>query len=388
MLYTSDYMEENILAKLTDLERNKAKISFNPLKMTEELLALIGEREARILRLRYGFNSQKTATLDAIGKSLNLTRERVRQIENQAIKNIIKNKKYEEIVAPFNRLIFDLVIESGGLISEMYLINKLKEIINDQQDFVEYIKFLLANFLTGLEKIEHNEFEQGWKSLDLTFDLVLEMILTLENILIEKNAVMPEDELIESFKKSNYYQEKIDKINELLQKSNNSLNYIINSYLHASKKFSITPFKQWGLSKWEHVNPKRINGKIYLVMLHHQKPLHFTDIADIINKNWSESRQVKTATVHNELIFDQRFVLVGRGVYGLKDWGYTSGNVREVIKNILQEKGPLTEEEIVKITTDKKMVKPATIKLALKDENNFEKNNEGRYIVKQIKKDD
>lgn len=376
-------MEGNILNKITDIERNKAKISFNAQKMTDELLALIGEREAKILRLRYGFEGQKSLTLDAIGKRFNLTRERVRQIENQAIKNIVKNKKYEEIVAPFNRLILDLVIEYGGVISEVFLINKLKDIVNDHQEAVVYIQFLLANFLSGLEKVAHSEFEYGWKSLDATFDLVLEIILTLENILTEKNTVMPETELLEHFTKTNYYKEKIDKINELLQKSNNSLNYVINSYLHASKKFTTTPFNQWGLAKWEHVNPKRINGKIYLVMLHHQKPLHFTDIAEIINKNWADHRSVKTATVHNELIFDQRFVLVGRGVYGLKEWGYTSGNVREVLKNILQEKGALSEEEIIKIMSDKKMVKPATIKLALKDENSFEKK-DGKYIIKQI----
>lgn len=375
-------MEGNILNKITDIERNKAKISFNPQEMANELLALIGEREAEILRLRYGFDGQKYLTLDAIGKKFNLTRERVRQIENQAIKNINKNKKYEEIVSPFNRLIMNLVVEYGGVISEVFLINKLKEIISETSESVVYIQFLLANFLTSLEKIAHSEFEHGWKSLDATFDLVLEIILTLENILAEKKSVIPEKELLEHFKSSTYYQQKLEQINELLQKSNNSLSYIINSYLHASKKFTVTPFNQWGLSNWEQTNPKRINGKIYLVMLHHQKPLHFTEIAEIINKNWVDHRSVKTATVHNELIFDQRFVLVGRGVYGLKEWGYTSGNVREVLKNILTEKGPLSEEEIIKIMSDKKMVKPATIKLALKDENSFEKK-DGKYVIKQ-----
>lgn len=381
MLYTSIIMDTNILDKLNDMAKNKAKINFNPEQIVKGLLALISQREAKILTLRYGFESEKGMTLDAIGKLFNLTRERVRQLENQAVKNITKSNKYEEIVSPFSRLIIDLVSEHGGVVSEEFLITRLKELSANDKQTIAHIKFLLANFLFGLEKVEHSDFKPGWKSLDITFDLVMEIILTLEKILIDNQKIMPEEELIEHFKKTSYYQEKMNQVNELLQKSNSNLNYILNAYLHASKKFSATPFKQWGLSSWEHASPKRINGKIYLVMLHQQKPLHFTEIADIINGHWPEGRQVKTATVHNELIFDSRFVLVGRGVYGLKEWGYTEGNVKKVVAEVIKEKGALTEAEIIKIVSEKKMVKPATIKLALKDLNIFDKK-DNKYSVK------
>lgn len=376
-------MSNQILDKINNITENQAKNSFLPKELTNALLALTNEREGKILSLRYGFNNQPSKTLAAIGKIYNLTRERVRQIENQAIKNILKHNQYETIITPFKNLMVSLVAEHGGLMSENYLINRLKDLTAGQKETVPHIQFLLANFLSGLEKVSHQEFEPSWRSLDLTFDLVLEMILNLEKILSEKKQVLSEEEFIKHFKQSNFYQEKLEKINELLQKSNNNLSKIINSYLQASKKFTTTPLKQWGLAHWDEVNPKRINAKIYLVLLHHQKPLHFTELADIINRHWQDARQIKTATVHNELIFDDRFVLVGRGIYGLKDWGYLAGNVKDVVAEILKS-GALTEQEIIEKVQTKKMVKPATIKLILKDKNRFEKNQEGKYQLKEI----
>ena len=44
-----------------------------------------GEREARILELRFGFDGNEPWTLDAIGEELGLTRERVRQLERDAL---------------------------------------------------------------------------------------------------------------------------------------------------------------------------------------------------------------------------------------------------------------------------------------------------------------
>jgi len=376
-------MENQISDKTININLNQPKEVFLPKDLTDKLLALIGEREAKILSLRYGFDNGKEKTLATIGKIFSLTRERVRQIENQAIKNIIKNPSYEIVIAPFRNLMVSLVTIHGGLMSESYLINRLKELSSGQKESAPYIQFLLANFLSGLERVSHEEFEPSWRSLDLTFDLVLEIILNLEKILLEKKHVLSEGELLTHFKRSNFYQEKLEKINELLQKSNSDLSKVINSYLHASKKFIVSPLKQWGLSHWEEMRPRRINSKIYLVMLHHKKPLHFTELAEIINRHWYDGRQVKAATVHNELIFDDRFVLVGRGIYGLKQWGYFSGNVKDAVLEVLKL-GPMSGDEIIEKVKSKKQVKPATIKLILKDKNIFEKNKEGKYFVKSV----
>jgi RNA polymerase primary sigma factor len=53
-----------------------------------ELLDAIGEREATILRLRYGLDGHEPMTLQEIGKEVGLTRERVRQIEITTLKTL------------------------------------------------------------------------------------------------------------------------------------------------------------------------------------------------------------------------------------------------------------------------------------------------------------
>jgi RNA polymerase primary sigma factor len=53
-----------------------------------ELLKLIDEREATILRLRYGFGDAEPMTLKEIGEVVGLTRERVRQIEGEALRKL------------------------------------------------------------------------------------------------------------------------------------------------------------------------------------------------------------------------------------------------------------------------------------------------------------
>jgi DNA-directed RNA polymerase delta subunit len=77
----------------------------------------------------------------------------------------------------------------------------------------------------------------------------------------------------------------------------------------------------------------------YLAVKKHGSPLHFREVAQLIEKMFH--RKAHIATTHNELIKDSRFVLVGRGMYALKEWGYTSGVVRDVIREVLREKGPM-----------------------------------------------
>ncbi|MDQ5927659.1 MAG: hypothetical protein QG633_97, partial [Patescibacteria group bacterium] len=84
-------------------------------------------------------------------------------------------------------------------------------------------------------------------------------------------------------------------------------------------------------------------------------------------------------TTHNELIKDGRFVLVGRGLYALTDWGYMQGVVRDVIKKVLNEHGPLKRDEIIDKVLKERYVKPNTIIVNLQDPEHFEKQSDGAY---------
>ena len=86
-------------------------------------------------------------------------------------------------------------------------------------------------------------------------------------------------------------------------------------------------------------------------------------------------------TVHNELIKDPRFILVGRGTYALKEWGYQSGTVKEVIGQLLKENGPLTKEEILKKVLETRLVKPNTILINLQNRQYFSRDKNNKYSL-------
>ena len=52
------------------------------------MLATLSYRERRVLELRYGLNGENPRTLDEVGRAFNVTRERIRQIENQGLKKL------------------------------------------------------------------------------------------------------------------------------------------------------------------------------------------------------------------------------------------------------------------------------------------------------------
>jgi RNA polymerase primary sigma factor len=54
----------------------------------EKILSQLSQRERRVLELRYGLNGEHPRTLDEVGRAFNVTRERIRQIENQSLKKL------------------------------------------------------------------------------------------------------------------------------------------------------------------------------------------------------------------------------------------------------------------------------------------------------------
>ncbi|MDP3696955.1 MAG: hypothetical protein Q8R55_02875, partial [Candidatus Taylorbacteria bacterium] len=163
------------------------------------------------------------------------------------------------------------------------------------------------------------------------------------------------------------------------KKHNTILNKdIVLAYLASAKNISKNSFSEWGMISWAEVSPRGVRDKAYLVMKRTQKPMHFTEVAGEINKATFSKRIALPQTVHNELIKDGRFVLVGRGLYALKDWGYEAGTVKDVIKSVLTAKGPMNREDVVKSVLAKRMVKPSTIILNL---NGFKKKDDNKYYL-------
>src|SRR3989338_1141635 len=117
----------------------------------------------------------------------------------------------------------------------------------------------------------------------------------------------------------------------------------------------------------------------FLVIRKHGSPIHFKEVAKAITQYFNKKAHV--ATTHNELIKGPRFVLVGRGLYALSEWGYMSGVVKDVIKKILEKEGPLMKDEIIKKVLKERYVKENTIMVNLQNPKFFKKSNDGKYSI-------
>ena len=155
---------------------------------------------------------------------------------------------------------------------------------------------------------------------------------------------------------------------------------VLNNWLSLSKLIAKNYFNEWGLTESSSIKPRGMKDLSHMVLLKKGEPMHFSEVAAGIGK--LIGRAVHTQTVHNELIKDERFVLVGRGLYALKDWGYEPGVVRDVISNMLKSKGPMQKEKIVEVVSAKRFVKPNTILINLENKKIFKKLPDGRYTVR------
>ena len=102
--------------------------------------------------------------------------------------------------------------------------------------------------------------------------------------------------------------------------------------------------------------------------------MHFSQIAKHIKDSDFKRKDVTTQAIHNELIKDGRFVLIGRGIYALKEWGYQKGTVADIISKILKKnKEPMHRDDIVREVLKSRQVKETTILLNLQGKPQFKR---------------
>jgi len=158
---------------------------------------------------------------------------------------------------------------------------------------------------------------------------------------------------------------------------------VAENFLSVAKHIHKNPYGDIGLRDWPEIHPATVRDKIYLVLKKHGAPLHFEDIAVHINKVGFDSQKALAPTVHNELIKDNRFVLVGRGMYGLRELGYEPGTAREVIAHVLKNVGPLTPTQVVAQVNKQRFFKQNTILINLQNRSFFERMADGKYRVRE-----
>jgi hypothetical protein len=158
--------------------------------------------------------------------------------------------------------------------------------------------------------------------------------------------------------------------------------HVLEAYLATSKMVKKNPYGDYGLVSWPTISPTGVKDKAYAALAKVSQPLHFRQVAEAINAAGWSRKKAHPQTVHNELIKDKRFVLVGRGLYGLAQWGFEPGAVAEVLVSVFKRaQKPLSKEEAVKLVLEKRAVKPQTILLNLQNKALFRKMENEQYTL-------
>jgi hypothetical protein len=338
-------------------------ISFKPKQITKNLLEVLPDRAKDVLEKRYGLGADgETYTLEAIGKSYGITRERVRQIENYGIQSIQKSdvyKKHYDLFIEMQKLIDQL---GGGIIAEHVLLDELSQ----EASVRNHLYFLLVVGDPFFKSKENPHYEHRWFTERKIADTVEKALKNIHKNL-ERDTLVSESEILERFR------------NELIDIADKHDEETLKRWLMISKQIGRNPLGDWGPSDSPNIRVKGIRDYAYLAVKRHGSPMHFREVAETIKELFGHDAHV--ATTHNELIKDNRFVLVGRGLYALSEWGYTAGVVKDVLRQILETEGPLSREELVDKVRKERYVKDNTILVNLQDPNLFKRLANGSYTI-------
>ena len=345
--------------------------------------------------------------MENIGKIHNLTRERIRQIETTGVKKLRQLESLNEHIKGLIKVITQLLEEHGGFMEKNYLLDSLVAFSVDGSGLKKsenlhknHLDFLISRLLHNEfeEVIDSNLFKDLFKFKYLVLDHMEELAKEFINKIEQTKKVFTTVDLINFLKELETFKANIDKFQSgsnidisgvLKLKPFDEDSGFINQHktlysaIQALKKIEQNKFGHWGVDEWREVKPKTINDKIYLVLKNNGKPMHFVGITEKINEISFDAKKANAATVHNELILDNKYILVGRGLYSLKEWGYKTGTVADVVVEILKNNpAGLTRDEIIEEVLKQRLVKRATIILALMNRDKFEKTENNKYKLK------
>lgn len=325
------------------------------------------EREQEIISRRFGLFDRKE-TLEQIGEMLGITRERVRQLEKAILIKLRQAMSEDKIPAAsaMEKTLITNLSEMGRAARIQDLADHLldRETTNTERAKVAFI-CELAPSITLVN--ENDDFHQS---------------ATVGTLGDDKSVKQQVKEIVAFIKK--HGQPITGEEMHASMKYEHPSN--ITALASLSKKLAVLR-GNWGLVKWPMVNPKNIRDKIFVVLDQKGKPMHFSDIAKAIKESDFKRRNVTTQAIHNELIKDKRFVLIGRGIYALEEWGYARGTVADIIAKVLKKADePLHRDEIVKRVLKSRQVKETTILLNLQSKPQFKRTSKATYSLAESDK--
>jgi DNA-directed RNA polymerase delta subunit len=322
------------------------------------------DREKEIISRRFGLFDRKE-TLEQIGELLGITRERVRQLEKAILSKLKTSAKEGKLtgITELQPVLKEIINDHGGIIR----VNELGSYITKESSKIDQSQiYFIGEMCPELIVVPDGDF--FYQSVGV-------------RALHDESKIKELVDMIVSTVKKIGSQATIEKITK---ETGSELGTQRVRALASTSKQLATLNGKWGLIKWPTVNPKNIRDKIYVILKEHGSPMHFNEISDFIKKSEFKRKDVTTQAIHNELIKDKRFVLIGRGIYALKEWGYEKGTVADIIAEVLKKAGkPLHRDEIIKEVLKSRVVKETTILLNLQGKAQFKRVAKATYGIDQ-----
>ncbi len=329
------------------------KLSVNLQSLLDDLFLVLTDKEATVIRRRFALQGHPKQTLEKIGKHFKVTRERIRQIESIALSKLrrtVRTTKLNDV----NEMAKGILRIHGGVMREDELVSQvLRRLAGGSPDVDGAVLRLAYSIDTELAPSgTGGTFAPFWRVESLATDDISVIVDSIVKILKKRKSCMKRDELVSAVQALNLFGDRIPS------------RELIISCLAVDERLKEID-EGWGLTEWRFVRPRSIRDKVEIVLKKSGQPLHFMDIANRIREAHFDHKNVTVQAVHNELIRYPQFVLVGRGLYALKEWGYEPGTVADVIERILKDKGPLSKREIIAEVAKQRTVKVGTISLNL-----------------------
>jgi sigma-70-like protein len=326
-------------------------------------------REAEVVSRRAGLRDGKVETLQHIGADFKVTRERVRQIESQGLQKFrteLKKKPLADIL----RLALGLIRDRGGAVSTERLAAEFLPESQQTASGQNALAFLLEQSGEVVTVHESKELRAHYGLTKGHVEAAKATVAALTDILKQNRTSLTPTRLLDAIAKRNGANDQSRLITEPL----------IESVLEIGLAFVPADDRQWGLATWPDINPKNIREKTLYVLRKVGNPLHFKELTEKIKQSHFDKKPVTTQAVHNELINGDEFVLIGRGIYALGEWGYLPGTVSEVITGVLKKAGrPMEREAIVEAVLKQRHVSRNTILINLQEKSKFARHGKARY---------
>jgi DNA-directed RNA polymerase delta subunit len=349
------------------------KLPANLQSLLDDLFLVLTDKEATVIRRRFALQGHPKQTLEKIGKHFKVTRERIRQIEGIALSKLrrtVRTTKLNDV----NELAKSVLRAHGGVMREDELISQVLKRMPNASDLDGAVLRLSFSIDTELNTSSNSgTYVPFWRLESLAMEDISLIVENMVKILKKRKTCMKKEELISSVQALNLFKDRLPS------------RELISSCMTIDERLREID-DGWGLTEWRFVRPRSIRDKVEIILRKTGQPLHFMDIANRIRDAHFDHKNVTVQAVHNELIRYPQFVLVGRGLYALREWGFEPGTVADVIESILKEKGPLSKKEIINEVAKQRTVKVGTISLNLQKMPYFVRVGRAVYAFDEAKK--